>query len=100
MPGVSFAGREAELPHQLPGPRQALRLATRPAGRMKERSAMLRCSVRLGFALAAIVLSPVPQASGYEVVTVSNGGTIQGRVTFTGPPPPPRKEVRTKNPEV
>jgi Polysaccharide lyase family 4, domain II len=39
-------------------------------------------------------------ARAYEVETVSNGGTIQGRVTFTGPPPAPRKEVRTKNPEV
>jgi plastocyanin len=62
---------------------------------------MSRCSVVITAAVtAALLLSPGRQASGYEVVTVSDGGTIHGKVTFTGPPPPPRKEIRTKNPDV
>ncbi len=50
--------------------------------------------------LLALLLPLARQAAGYEAVTVANGGTIRGKVTFTGTPPPPRKEVRTKNPEV
>ena len=61
---------------------------------------MSRCSVLIPAVLVALLVFPAPPASGYDVVTVSNGGTIRGRVTFTGPPPPPRKEIRTKNPEV
>ena len=36
--------------------------------------------------LVALLAFPAAPASGYDVVTVSNGGTIRGRVTFTGPP--------------
>ncbi len=61
---------------------------------------MSRRSALITAALAAVLLSPAPQAAGYEVVAVSDGGTIRGKVTFTGSPPPPRKEIRTKNPEV
>lgn len=50
--------------------------------------------------LTALLLPLAPEARGYEAVTVANGATIQGRVMFTGPPPPPRQEVRTKNPDV
>ena len=47
--------------------------------------------------LAATVASP---AAAYEVAPVSNGGSIQGKVTFTGSPPAPRKVIPTKDKEV
>ncbi len=50
--------------------------------------------------LVAFLCPLTPDASGYEVVTVASGGSIQGKAIFTGTPPPPRQEVRTKNPEI
>ena len=47
--------------------------------------------------LAATVASP---AAAYEVAPVSNGGSIKGKVTFTGSPPAPRKIIPTKDKEV
>ena len=41
-----------------------------------------------------------PRASGYDAVTVTDGGTIRGKIAYTGAPPPPRKEIRAKNPDV
>lgn len=49
----------------------------------------------LGLTLA--VYQPV---AGYEVTTVSKGGTIKGSVAFKGTPPPPKKMLITKNKEV
>ena len=54
-------------------------------------------------AVAFVVLGsllPPHQASGYEVVSVANGGTIEGKVVFTGAPPAPRKVIPTKDKEV
>ncbi|MBI3028521.1 MAG: hypothetical protein HYY64_03310 [Candidatus Rokubacteria bacterium] len=48
----------------------------------------------------AVLLPLAPQASGYEATTVVDGATIQGKVVFTGPPPPPRKVIPTKDREV
>jgi hypothetical protein len=42
---------------------------------------------------------PVRPADAYEVVQVSDGGTIQGKVTFAGPPPPKKKVIPTKDRE-
>ena len=52
-------------------------------------------------AVAFLVLGSLPpQASAYEVVSVANGGAIQGKVVFTGAPPAPRKVIPTKDKEV
>ncbi len=54
-------------------------------------------------AAALLVAGPLPQPQkvfGYEVVSVPNGGTIQGKVVFTGTPPDPRKVIPTKDKEV
>jgi len=60
---------------------------------------MTRDRIVLLAALLAL-LALAPEASSYEAVTVADGGTIRGKVVFTGTPPPPRKEIRTKNPDV
>jgi Polysaccharide lyase family 4, domain II len=41
----------------------------------------------------------VVPASAYEAVAVSDGGTIQGKVTFPGSPPPKKKIIPTKDKE-
>lgn len=53
----------------------------------------------LGLLLASLLLPGSP-ATGYQAIAVTNGGTIQGKVTFTGTPPPPRKIIPTKDKEV
>jgi hypothetical protein len=50
-------------------------------------------------ALGILVGSAVPGLA-YEAVSVADGGTIQGKVVFTGTPPPPRKVIPTKDREV
>jgi hypothetical protein len=45
----------------------------------------------------AIAIAHVPPGHGYEIVTVANGGTVEGKVEFTGPKPPARKVVPTKD---
>src|SRR6266508_4223980 len=59
---------------------------------------------RLVLLVAAVLAAgPLPQAQevfGYEVVSVTNGGAIQGKVVFTGTPPAPRKVIPTKDKEV
>lgn len=60
---------------------------------------------RLALVMAAAVLLassvlPSRTASGYEAVSVANGGTVQGKIVFTGTPPPPRKVIPTKDKEV
>jgi hypothetical protein len=44
-----------------------------------------------------LVGAQVAPGHGYEIVTVTNGGAVEGKVTFTGPKPPPRKVVPTKD---
>jgi hypothetical protein len=48
---------------------------------------------------AAFVLGPAPAAGAYEVVAVTDGGGLKGKVTFDGPAPPKRKIVPTKDRE-
>jgi hypothetical protein len=49
---------------------------------------------------AAAAVLPLAVAAGYEVVPVTDGGSLKGRVVYQGPPPPPRKVVPTKDREV
>ncbi len=46
------------------------------------------------------VLAMAPRASAYEAVAVADGGTIKGKVTFTGTPPGKKKIIPTKDREV
>ncbi len=50
----------------------------------------------LGATAAPGVASP---AGAYEAVQVTGGGSIQGKVTFTGTPPPKKKIIPTKDRE-
>src|SRR5262249_8395024 len=64
-----------------------------------------RCSMALrsGFGLAVLLSSLLLAAydsAGYEATTVSDGGTIKGKVVYTAAPPPPKKIVHTKDAEV
>jgi hypothetical protein len=58
--------------------------------------------MRRGVALAAVLLL-VPALAGpaaaYETVTVADGGTIKGKVTFPGTPPGKKKVIPTKDKE-
>lgn len=47
--------------------------------------------------LAAALVTP---AGAYEAITVTDGGTITGKVVLAGTPPPKRKVVPTKDREV
>jgi plastocyanin len=53
---------------------------------------MRRCAVLFLGVLALPLVS-----SGYEVITVANGGTIVGEVKYAGDPPPPEKIPVTKD---
>jgi hypothetical protein len=58
---------------------------------------------RLGMVLlpaAALLAALAWPAGAYEVVAVTDGGTIRGKVVFTGTPPPKRKVIPTKDREV
>jgi hypothetical protein len=50
----------------------------------------------LGVSASSPVVGP---ADAYEAVQVADGGTIQGKVTFPGPPPPKKKVIPTKDKE-
>jgi hypothetical protein len=54
--------------------------------------------------LGVILLGELIVGSGpggaYEAIQVPDGGTIQGKVTFPGSPPPKRKVIPTKDKEV
>jgi len=54
----------------------------------------------LVLALIATGLAAPVQAAKYKTVTVTNGGTITGKVSFTGNDPAPKVFAVTKNPEV
>jgi Polysaccharide lyase family 4, domain II len=47
--------------------------------------------------LSGLVVWP---SGAYEAIQVTDGGTIQGKVTFPGSPPPKRKVIPTKDKEV
>jgi len=58
---------------------------------------------RSGFCLAVLIASLclLPgRSSAYEAITVSDGGTIKGKVVYTAAPPAPRRIVHTKDAEV
>lgn len=60
---------------------------------------MLRKTVAMA-SVAFVILGLSSIGLGYEVVDVSNGGTIAGRIAFTGNPPAPRVFEVNKEPEV
>jgi hypothetical protein len=51
------------------------------------------------FLAGVVVLSTAARTDAYEVVAVADGGTIQGKVTFAGNPPPKKKVIPTKDKE-
>lgn len=55
--------------------------------------------VRSGLACSLVLCFPFP-GMAYEVLDVQDGGSIEGAVTLTGTPRPPRKLLITKDPEV
>jgi hypothetical protein len=57
----------------------------------------MRSSLALG-AVAVLVAAAVP-AHAYEVVAVSDGGTIKGKVVYAGAPPGKKKVIPTKDKE-
>ncbi len=55
----------------------------------------------LSFTASAVALTTLtPVAHPYQEVTVSDGGTIKGRVVFHGSPPPSKMIIPTKDQEV
>src|SRR5881409_2832539 len=59
----------------------------------------LRSVLCLAVLLSSLLL-PEYDSAGYEATTVSDGGTIKGKVVYTATPPVPRKIVHTKDSEV
>lgn len=55
--------------------------------------------MRIG-SLLAIVCAALPAAAEYSAGPVSNGGTIQGKITYNGKLPAPKKIVITKDPKI
>ena len=54
----------------------------------------------LSVGLAVLLPLPGSVALAYDVVAVADGGTIKGKVTFPGTPPPKKKIIPTKDREV
>lgn len=54
---------------------------------MSENATRSVCGLVLG---AALLAAGVDWAEAYETVSVTNGGTLQGKVLFKGTPPPPK----------
>jgi hypothetical protein len=66
----------------------------------------MRRRARFFLAVGALALlggggvhSVIPDADAYEAGQVADGGTIQGKVTFAGPPPAKKKIIPTKDRE-
>jgi len=51
------------------------------------------------FVFAALLLS-LPAAAEYAAADLTNGGTIKGKITYNGKPPPPKKIMITKDPKI
>jgi hypothetical protein len=49
--------------------------------------------------LAALALA-LPAFAEYTVAPVTNGGSVAGKITYNGKPPPPKKVTVTKDPKV
>src|SRR5215468_6181999 len=73
--------------------------AVRPRNFMRQEVLVVRRCLSVIVTAVAIVGVQVSAGHGYEVVTVVSGGVVEGRITFTGPKPPPRKVVPTKDAE-
>lgn len=58
----------------------------------------MRPTLGVFLTLVLLVLAPRPSAA-YQAVAVADGGTIKGKVTFAGTPPPKRKVIPTKDRE-
>lgn len=50
--------------------------------------------------LSAALLLALPAAAQYTESAVTNGGTIQGKITYNGKPPAPKMIVVTKDPKI
>jgi hypothetical protein len=64
------------------------------------RRALRWITAAFGIAVAAALWPPAAPAGAYEAATVTDGGSIKGKVLFTGTLPPKRKIVPTKDREV
>ena len=58
----------------------------------------MRLPLALGMGLALLAAAGAP-AAAYEAVTVTDGGTIKGKVVFAGNPPAKKKIIPTKDKE-
>ena len=63
----------------------------------------MRLATRWLMLVVAVALLTAPglvlPVGAYDAVQVTDGGTIQGKVTFPGPPPPKKKIIPTKDRE-
>jgi hypothetical protein len=59
----------------------------------------MRSSLALTAGLAMLLAAPGSHAAAYDVVSVADGGTIKGKVTFAGTPPDKKKVIPTKDKE-
>src|SRR5262249_27077859 len=70
-------------------------------GADKESLSMRGIAVSASLLMAAAgLLGSAPTAGAYEAVSVTDGGSIKGKVVFNGTLPPKRKIVPTKDREV
>ena len=58
----------------------------------------MRSSLGVVGAVAGLLLT-APSARGYDVVAVTDGGTIKGKVVYAGAPPAKKKVIPTKDKE-
>ena len=66
---------------------------------MRVGSGWLAPTLSLALLGAAAAPGTVRPAGAYEAVQVTDGGSIQGKVTFAGSPPPKKKIIPTKDKE-
>jgi len=59
----------------------------------------MRVSLGLTAAVTALVAACVSNAVAYEVVAIADGGTIKGKASYAGNPPPKKKIIPTKDKE-
>jgi hypothetical protein len=59
----------------------------------------MRASVTVSAGVILLVAAAGSSAIAYDVVTVADGGSIKGKVTFPGAPPPKKKIIPTKDKE-
>jgi len=59
----------------------------------------MRSSLALTVGVGILLAAPASYTAAYDVVTITDGGTIRGKVTFTGHPPSKKKVIPTKDKE-